>query len=31
VMSKARWEQMYHQLIEVKLVPKGMDVTQFYQ
>ena len=31
VMSKARWEQMYQQLIEVKLVPKGLDVTQFFK
>jgi len=31
VMNKARWDQMYQQLIEVKLVPKGLDVTQFYK
>ena len=30
-MNKARWDQMYQQLIEVKLVPKGLDVTQFYK
>ena len=30
-MSRARWEEMYRQLIEVKLVQTGMDVTQFFR
>ncbi|NDG83785.1 MAG: ABC transporter substrate-binding protein [Proteobacteria bacterium] len=30
-MSRARWEEMYRQLIEVKLVQKGMNATQFFK
>jgi len=31
VMSKARWERLYQQMVELKLVPSGMDVTQLFK
>ncbi len=30
-MNKARWEKLYQQLVELKLAPSGMVVTQFFQ
>jgi NitT/TauT family transport system substrate-binding protein len=30
-MSRARWEELYRQLIEVRLVPAGLDVSRFYR
>ncbi|MBU6153581.1 MAG: ABC transporter substrate-binding protein [Bdellovibrionales bacterium] len=31
VMTKARWEKLYQQLMELNLVPSGMVVTQFFR
>ena len=31
VMSKARWETLYRQLVELKLASPGMVVTQFFR
>jgi NitT/TauT family transport system substrate-binding protein len=31
IMNKMRWEKLYQQLVELKLVPSGMVVTQFFK
>jgi NitT/TauT family transport system substrate-binding protein len=30
-MNQERFETLYRQLVELKLVPSGMDVTQFFK